>query len=49
MRVDLPEPLGPMIETNSPASMVKLTPRTACTERRALLVELRDFGEFHHR
>ena len=31
MRVDLPEPEGPMTATNSPGSMVKLTPRNACT------------------
>ena len=29
MSVDLPEPDGPMIATNSPSSMVKLTPRKA--------------------
>ena len=29
--VDLPEPDGPAIETKSPFSMAKLTPRTAST------------------
>src|SRR5690606_31527648 len=29
--VDLPEPEGPVIEMNSPFSIVKETPRTACT------------------
>src|SRR5581483_10142877 len=29
--VDLPEPLGPMIATNSPSSMVRSTPRSAST------------------
>ena len=29
--VDLPEPDGPMIATNSPGSMLKLTPRSAWT------------------
>ena len=31
--VDLPDPDGPMIATNSPASTVRLTPRTAATSR----------------
>ena len=31
IRVDLPDPDGPMIATSSPGSMVKLTPRNACT------------------
>ena len=29
--VDLPEPECPMMATNSPASMVRLTSRNACT------------------
>jgi hypothetical protein len=29
--VDLPEPLGPMMATNSPSSMSRSTPRSACT------------------
>src|SRR5205823_3009243 len=29
--VDLPEPDGPVIETNSPAPMLQSTPRNACT------------------
>ena len=32
MRVDLPEPDGPMMATYSPSSIVKLTPRRAATE-----------------
>ena len=31
MNVDLPEPDGPMTATNSPASIVTDTPRSACT------------------
>jgi hypothetical protein len=31
MNVDLPEPLGPMIATNSPVRTVSETPRRACT------------------
>ena len=31
MRVDLPEPDGPMMATYSPASMSKETPRSAST------------------
>jgi hypothetical protein len=31
MQVDFPEPLGPMIATNSPRSMVRETPRSAQT------------------
>ena len=31
MQVDLPEPEGPMIATNSPAAISKETPRSACT------------------
>ncbi len=48
MSVDLPEPDGPMIETNSPAAIDRLTPRTALTVRRALLVDLGNVDEFHH-
>jgi hypothetical protein len=29
IRVDLPAPFGPMIETNSPASMPSVTPSSA--------------------
>jgi hypothetical protein len=29
MRVDLPAPFGPMIETNSPAPTLRLTPSSA--------------------
>jgi hypothetical protein len=32
IRVDLPEPEGPIIDTNSPFSILKLTPLSACTE-----------------
>ncbi len=46
--VDLPEPDGPMIETNSPASMRRLTPCNARTMRAALRIMLRDLAEFHH-
>ncbi len=31
MKVDLPDPDGPMTATNSPASTATLTPRSACT------------------
>ncbi len=31
MKVDLPEPDGPMTATNSPASIDTETPRSACT------------------
>ena len=31
MNVDLPEPDGPMIATNSPASIASVTPASACT------------------
>src|SRR5258708_10515534 len=31
IRVDLPEPEGPMMETNSPRPMATSTPRSACT------------------
>ena len=33
MNVDLPEPDGPMTATNSPASMLTVTPRRAWTRR----------------
>ena len=32
MRVDLPEPDGPMMATYSPRRMERLTPRNAATE-----------------
>jgi len=31
IRVDLPEPDEPMMATNSPCAMVRLTPSSACT------------------
>ena len=31
MKVDLPEPDGPITATNSPAAMSRLTPRSAWT------------------
>ena len=31
MKVDLPEPDGPITATNSPSSMSTLTPSSACT------------------
>ena len=31
MRVDLPEPDGPITATNSPAAIATETPRSACT------------------
>jgi hypothetical protein len=31
MKVDLPEPDGPITATNSPASMPSVTPASACT------------------
>ncbi len=37
MRVDLPDPEGPVMATNSPSSMVVVTPRTASTSRIPLL------------
>ena len=36
MRVDLPEPEGPMIATNSPGMTERSTPRSARTEPAAL-------------
>ena len=40
MRVDFPEPDGPMIDTNSPGSRSTLTPRSACTLTSPILVNL---------
>ena len=40
MRVDLPEPDGPMMATYSPCSMDRLTPRSAATEMDAGPVDL---------
>ena len=34
INVDLPEPLGPMMDTYSPGPIRRLTPRTASTVRR---------------
>jgi len=36
IKVDFPEPLAPMIATNSPGKMSSVTPRTAWTSREPL-------------
>ena len=46
IRVDLPEPDAPMIATNSPRSIVRLTPRSALTSIYYLL-EGDDFSALH--
>ena len=49
MIVDLPEPDGPMIATNSPSSTDRSMPRSAWNEAAALAVDLGDAGELEQR
>ena len=49
MRVDLPEPDGPMMATYSPSWMERLTPRSAATEMVPGPVDLRHPLQIDHR
>ncbi len=47
--VDLPEPLGPMMATNSPSSTRRSTPASAFTAASPLPIDAGHAGEFDER